>query len=65
MSLQITNQLQQEMRQYRDFVNQFGPLSTPDEQTQAQQRYLAWLATPEATLELLRDPWKGAWAKQQ
>ena len=65
MSLQITNRLQEEMRQYRDFVNQFGPLLTPTEQAQSQQRYLAWLTTPEATMELLRDPWKGGWAKQQ
>jgi CRP-like cAMP-binding protein len=58
MALQLTKQMQHELNQYREFVNQFGDLD-------AESRYRNWLNTPQATIEILRDPWKGDWDKKQ
>ena len=64
MNLTWTQTWLDRIRQEAVWRSQFGPTETQEQIQAAQQRYQSWLNTPQATAEILRDPWKAelSWA---
>lgn len=58
MNLKPTGTFLDAIRAEQEWREQFGPSGTQEQAQEAYARYQTWLNTPEATAEILRDPWK-------
>ena len=58
MNLRPTGTFLDAIRAESEWRKQFGSVETREQAQAAYAKYSAWLDTPEATAEILRDPWK-------